>query len=428
MAGTVKLLSAYCDKIKPDSIEEYVNSGGYQGLKNALKMQPLDVIEEVNKSKLMGRGGAAYPTGLKMQQAYDIKKFPKYIVCNADEGEPGTLKDKLILEKDPIKLIEGMTIAAYVLKAEEGIIYIRGEYKKAQEIVKKAIKAAEAAGYLGDNILGAGFNFRLEVLSGAGAYVCGENSALVESAEGKPGRPRVKPPYIKNAGYRHMPTLLNNVETLATLPVIMEIGGDPYADYGTEFSGGTKLVTLCGNIKNKGVYEVPFGITLRVLIYDIGGGIPNGRKLKWVQMGGSSGTCFTEESLDTPLCYKEMKAKGITLGSGAILVADDSNCIIDFNKCIADFFLHESCGKCVPCREGNLQLVNILESFAQGTATEKDYDNIMNIANTMKKTSFCGLGQSAASALESSIKLFKDEFDAHINKQCFTNTCCMKNN
>lgn len=423
MSKTIELLTANCGKIKPDSIEEYIKAGGYKGLEAALHMTPLDVIEEVRKSKLMGRGGAAYPTGTKWLQAYEIQKFPKYIVCNADEGEPGTLKDKYIMDGDPFKLIEGMTIAAFILKSESGQIYIRGEYKQSQKIMKAAIDAAVKAGYLGQNILGKNFNFNLEVISGAGAYVCGENSALVESAEGKAGRPRIKPPFIKNVGFRNMPTLLNNVETFACIPVILEKGGETYANYGTEFSGGTKIITLSGNVVNKGVYEVPFGITLRELIYDIGGGIPNGRKLKMVQMGGSSGACFTEKLLDTPLCYKTMKEKGITLGSGAILVVDDSNCIVDFAKCISEFFVHESCGKCTPCREGNKQLLNILEKFSSGKATKQDFVSIERIASTMKNGSFCGLGQTAATALTTCLKYFKEEFEAHINHTCYTNTC-----
>lgn len=423
MSTTIKLLSANCGNIVPDSLDDYLKHSGYNGLKKAMKMEASEIIQEVKKSKLMGRGGAAYPTGVKWEQAYNIPRGPKYIVCNADEGEPGTLKDKLILDQDPFKLIEGMTIAAYLLNSNEGFIYVRGEYKKSQELLKKAIENAKKANYLGDNILGTDFSFNLHVLSGAGAYVCGENSALLESSEGKAGRPRIKPPFVKQSGFRKMPTLLNNVETFASVPLILDMGGEKYANYGTEFSGGTKLITLSGNVVNKGVFEVPFGITLREIIYDIGGGIPNGRKLKMVQMGGSSGACFTDELLDTPLCYKTTKASGISIGSGAILVVDDSNCIVDFSKCITEFFVHECCGKCTPCREGNKQLAHILDKFVEGKATEKDYTSIQRISSAMTHGGFCGLGQTAAVPLTTSLKYFKDEFDAHITGNCSTNTC-----
>lgn len=425
MPKTYELISKNCGNITPDSVAEYVNAGGFEALKKAITMQPLEIIDEVKKSALMGRGGAAYPTGLKWEQAYAITKNPKYIVCNADEGEPGTFKDKLILSGDPLRLIEGMTIAAYVLSAKEGYIYIRGEYAEIQKLVKSAIENAKAAGFLGDNILGTDFSFNLEVVSGAGAYVCGENTALVESIEGKAGRPRIKPPFIKNSGLRLMPTLLNNVETFSSIPSILVEGGEKYHNYGTEASGGTKLVSLCGNVVNRGVYEVPFGITLRELVYDIGGGIPNGRKLKLVQLGGSSGSCFPDELLDTPLCYKELKAKGISLGSGAILVVDDSNCVVDFAQCITKFFVHESCGKCAPCREGNRQLLNIVNKFVDGTATKEDFNSIRRISEAMKFGAFCGLGQTAATALTTCIKYFKHEFEAHINGNCPAEVCNM---
>ncbi len=425
MSIEAKLLSANFDRIIPDSLEDYKRFGGYNGLKKAMNMRPEQIIEEIKLSKLMGRGGAAYPTGIKWEQAHEVKKFPKYVVCNADEGEPGTLKDKYVMDKDPYKLIEGMTIAAYLLGAREGYIYVRGEYKKSQEILRGAIKNAVNANYLGENILGSDFSFDLEVISGAGAYVCGENSALVESSEGRAGRPRMKPPFIKISGFRGMPTLLNNVETFASVPVIMDIGGEEYASYGTDYSGGTKLITLSGNVVNKGVFEVPFGITLREIIYELGEGIANGRKLKMIQMGGSSGACFSEELLDTPLCYKTAKAKGLSLGSGAILVIDDSNCVVDFAKCITEFFLHESCGKCTPCREGNRQLAKILDKFAKGKASKKDYVSIDRISNAMTNGSFCGLGQTAATALTTSLKFFKEEFDAHIYGRCLTDCCSM---
>lgn len=423
MSKTVSIITSNCGKIVPYSVEEYVENGGFDGLKKAIKMKPLEVIEEIKNSKLMGRGGAAYPTGVKWEQAYNVKDNPKYIVCNADEGEPGTFKDKVILDQDPLRLIEGMTIAAYILGSKKGYIYIRGEYMPSQKIVNKAIENAKAKGYLGSNILGTNFEFDIEVLTGAGGYVVGENSALIESSEGKAGRPRIKPPYIKICGLYKKPTLVNNVETFASISYIVNNGGDKYRSYGTEYSGGTKLICLSGNVLNRGVYEVPFGTTLREIIYDIGGGIPNGRKLKFVQIGGSSGACIKDEMLDIPLCYDEFYKKGISIGSGAILVVDDSHCVIEFLKHIYKFFAHESCGKCTPCREGNKQILRIIDKFEQGNAELKDYENLNRIVETMKYASFCGLGKAAPTALKTCLKLFKDEFDEHINKKCTVKVC-----
>lgn len=426
MIKQVNILTENCGKIRPDSVDDYIGAGGFEGLKKVLSMQPLESIEEIKKSKLVGRGGAAYPTGLKWEQAYNVNRFPKFIVCNADEGEPGTFKDKLILNNDPLKIIEGIIIAGYILNASMGYIYIRGEYPISQKIVNSAIKNASSSGYLGKNILGTDFNFTIEVLSGAGAYVVGENSALVESCEGKAGRPRIKPPYIKNAGLNNQPTLVNNVETFSNIPYIIKNGGDSYSQIGTEFSSGTKLICLSGNIIRPGVYEVPFGITLKEIIYDIAGGIPNNKRIKFIQTGGSSGTVFNDDMIDTPLCYKVMKNKGITLGSGAILVADESNCIVDFIKCITEFFIHESCGKCTPCREGNRQLYKIICRFENGTASVDDYEKVMNLCNVMKLGSFCGLGQTASTAFNNAISYFKDEFDEHINGICRTSVCTLK--
>jgi NADH-quinone oxidoreductase subunit F len=377
-----KVLSARFGKIKPDSVEEYIQAGGYQGLKKAMSMEHVDAIEEIKKANLFGRGGAAYPTGIKWEQAYAIKKGPKYMVCNADEGEPGTFKDKHILSEDPFELIEGMTIGAYIMGAKEGYIYIRGEYAAIQRVVNSAIENAKKAGYLGKNILGADFEFNLKVVSGAGAYVCGENTALVESIEGKTGRPRQKPPYIKNCGLYQMPTVLNNVETYACIPWILKDGGEKFSSLGTEFSGGTKLMCLSGNVKNRGVYEIPFGMTVRELIYELGGGIANGRKLKFVHLGGSSGSCFPESLVDTKICYYDLKKAGFSLGSGAVLVVDDSHCVVDYLKTNMEFFEEESCGKCTPGREGNQRMVEILEKFTGGTATMDELSHWKSLAQT----------------------------------------------
>lgn len=423
MSKTLELITANCGKITPYNVEEYVSNGGFNALKKSLNMQPLDIVEEVKKSKLMGRGGAAYPTGVKWEQAYHVEGDTKYIVCNADEGEPGTFKDKVILDKDPLRLIEGMTIAGYIQGSKQGYIYIRGEYAKSQKIVKKAIEEAKINGYLGENILGSDFSFDIEVLTGAGGYVVGENSALIESSEGKAGRPRIKPPFVKICGLYKKPTLVNNVETFASISYIVSEGGDKYRSFGTEFSGGTKLVCLSGNLTNRGVYEVPFGTTLRELIYDIGGGIPNGRKLKFVQVGGSSGACITEELLDLPLCYDEFKKAGISIGSGAILVVDDSHSTLEFLKHIYEFFVHESCGKCTPCREGNKQILRIINKFIDGSASYKDLENMERIIDTMKYASFCGLGKAAPTALSSCLKYFKSEFIEHIEENCKIDIC-----
>ncbi len=421
-----KILSGRFGKITPDSVEEYVAAGGYGGLKKAITMQHVDIIEEIKKANLFGRGGAAYPTGIKWEQAYAIKKGPKYMVCNADEGEPGTFKDKHIMAEDPLMLIEGMTIGAFIMGATEGYIYVRGEYAAIQRTLKSAILNAKKAGYLGKNILGAGFDFDLEVVSGAGAYVCGENTALVESIEGKPGRPRQKPPYIKNCGLYQMPTILNNVETYSCIPWIVKEGGDAFCSLGTDFSGGTKLMCLSGNVVNRGVYEVPFGITLRELIYDLGGGIANGRKLKFVHLGGSSGACFPESLLDTKICYADLKRNGLSLGSGAVLVVDDSNCPVDYLKAVMEFFEEESCGKCTPCREGNQRMVELLERLTEGRGTLDDIKRLRSLAQTMKTTSFCGLGQSAPVPVITLIKYFEDEFKAHVEGRCTAGKCSMK--
>lgn len=420
-----KVLSARFGKINPDSVEEYIGAGGYQGLKNAMSMEHVDAIEEIKKANLFGRGGAAYPTGIKWEQAYAIKNGPKYMVCNADEGEPGTFKDKHILSEDPFELIEGMTIGAYIMGSKEGYIYIRGEYAAIQRSVNTAIENAKKAGYLGKNILGTDFEFDLKVVSGAGAYVCGENTALVESIEGKTGRPRQKPPYIKNCGLNQMPTVLNNVETYACIPWILKEGGEKFSSLGTEFSGGTKLMCLSGNVKNRGVFEIPFGMSLRELIFDLGGGMANGRKLKFVHLGGSSGSCFPESLVDTKICYYHLKKAGFSLGSGAVLVVDDSHCVVDYLKTIMEFFEEESCGKCTPCREGNQRMVEILEKLTEGKATMNDFNKMKSLAQTMKTTSFCGLGQSAPVPVITLIKYFEEEFLEHINGVCRTGVCSM---
>lgn len=422
-----KILSPRFGKIQPDSVEEYIAAGGYRGLKKAITMKPEEIIEEIKNALLFGRGGAAYPTGIKWEQAYAIPKEKglKYIVCNADEGEPGTFKDRHIMAEDPLMLIEGMTIAALIFGSREGYIYCRGEYSAIQKTLRSAIENAKKEGYLGENICGTGLNFDITVISGAGAYVCGENTALVESIEGKSGRPRRKPPYIKNAGLNRMPTVLNNVETFSCVPWIISEGGEKFLSLGTEYSGGTKLMCLSGNVVNRGVYEVPFGTSLRELIENFGGGIANGKKLKFVHLGGSSGACFPESLLDTKICYNDLRKNGLSLGSGAVLVVDESQCVVDYLKAVMEFFEEESCGKCTPCREGNLRIVEVLEKLSEGIGTLDDLNHLKRLTQTMRNTSFCGLGQSAPVPVMTLLKYFAEEFEAHVQGYCPSGICSM---
>ena len=425
MSKIKTLISNNCGVISPDSVEEYVKAGGFQGLKKAFTMKPEEIIGEVKKAKLLGRGGAAYPAGSKWEQLLEIPEFPKYIVINADEGEPGTFKDKILLGQDPLRVIEGMAIAGYVFNSHDGYIYIRGEYRAIQKVFQSAIDNAVKAGYLGKNIQGTNFEFNIHIMTGAGAYVCGENSALLNSIEGKAGRPRIKPPHLAEVGLFLMPTLVNNVETIATIPTIVLEGGDQYLSYGTKDSGGTKLICLSGNVVNRGVYEIPFGVSLRDCIYDpeLGGGIPNGKKIKFVHLGGQSGPIGSEAQLDTDYCYKALKGAGLTVGSGAIVVMDEDVCVIDYLKGVTEFFIHESCGKCTPCREGNKQIYAILCKLSDGEAIEEDMVVLKRLISTMTNASFCGLGQSAAVALNTCWKLFKDEFADHLNKKCPAKVC-----
>ncbi|SDE74525.1 complex I 51 kDa subunit family protein [Sporomusa acidovorans] len=425
MSKINKLISRNCGVISPDSVEEYVKAGGFQGLKKAFTMKAAEIIEEVKKAKLLGRGGAAYPAGSKWEQLLEIPEFPKYIVINADEGEPGTFKDKILLGQDPLRVIEGMIIAGYVFSSHDGYIYIRGEYRAIQRVFQSAIDHAVTAGYLGKNILGTDFEFNIHIMTGAGAYVCGENSALLNSIEGKAGRPRIKPPHLAEVGLFLMPTLVNNVESIASIPTIVVEGGEKFLSYGTQDSGGTKLICLSGNVVNRGVFEIPFGITLRDAIYDpeLGGGIPGGKKLKFFHLGGQSGPIGNETQLDTVYCYKALKGAGLSVGSGAVVVMDEDVCVIDYLKGVTEFFIHESCGKCTPCREGNKQIYAILSKLSDGEATQEDLVVLKRLIGTMTTASFCGLGQSAAVALNTCWKLFKAEFEDHLHKQCPAKVC-----
>jgi len=399
-------------------IEEYTKAGGFAALKKAVAMRSEDVIAEISKAKLLGRGGAAYPAGKKWEQLLRIEETPKYIVCNADEGEPGTFKDRLIMEKLPYKLLEGIIIAGFVFRAKAGYIYVRGEYRKIQKRLVEAIKNLHEAGYLGENILGTGYDFDINVISGAGAYVCGENSAVLNSTEGKVGRPRIKPPHLAEVGLFLKPTLVNNVESFANVPLIVNMGGDAYLEAGHPDSGGTKLVCLSGHCKNRGVFEIPLGkVSLRDAICnsELGGGMAEGKKLKFFHLGGQSGPIGSQAQLDTVYSYTDLRKAGLAVGSGAIVVMDESVSILEYLKEVTGFFIHESCGKCVPCREGNRQLLKYLQMLSMpGAATIGDLNTLRSLVRTMSDASFCGLGQTAATALNSAWKLFKSEFEANV--------------
>lgn len=414
-----------CGAIDPESIEEYVAAGGYAALGKAVtQMKPADVVDTIKKSGLRGRGGAAFPSGLKWEFATRSQSDVKYVVCNADEGEPGTFKDRLILEGDPHSILEAMAIAGYAIGARQGYVYIRGEYTLSIERLQKAIGQAKQLGLLGKNIFGSGFDFDVQIRTGAGAYVCGEETALFESLEGGRGEPRIKPPYPTDCGLFGKPTVINNVETLANVPVIIGRGWEWYRTLGTEKCPGTKVFTLTGDIVNQGLIEVPMGITLREVIYEIGGGIPGGREFKMAQTGGTSGGCIPKELLDAPMDYDQLAAVGTALGSGALLIMDDTHCIVDVAKCFAKFFMHESCGKCTPCREGTLRQYQIMEKLTSGEGSHDDIRLLQRLSLTMKLAPLCPLGQTASIPIMTTLKHFGDEYDAHINeKVCPTGAC-----
>jgi len=410
MKKSVEIISKNFNFKNPESLEEYIKSGGFSALKQVIDMPKEEIFDVVTASKLKGRGGAAYPTGRKLQQAAQEIADSKVIVCNADEGEPSTFKDRALLEWAPFKVLEGLIISAYAINADRGYIYIREEYQKLQRRMRTAIELAEKENLLGENILGKGFNLKVEVVSGGGAYVCGEGSALAESIEGKSGRPRIKPPYIKQKGVFGLPTCINNVETLAIVPVLFSKDAEEYLSCGTEESKGTKLISISGNVNRPGVYEIPFGLTLREIIYDVAKGIENDKKFKFLQLGGASGPIASDMMLDVKYTYEDFKANGLAIGSGAILVGDESNSIVDYVRTVQDFFVHESCGKCTPCREGNRQLAVIIKRFSNKIAGPEDLASINKITDIMKSASFCGLGKSCTAPLISAIREFKEEF------------------
>lgn len=410
--------------IDPKNLEEYIARDGYQGLAKALRMTPEAVIEELKKSNLRGRGGAGFPTGLKWEFTQKVHSEEKFVICNADEGEPGTFKDRLIMEGDPHSVIEGMTIAGYAVGASKGYIYIRGEYFESVASLRDAISKVYEYGLLGQSILGTEFSFDLSVRLGAGAYVCGEETALIESIEGKSGRPRLKPPYPPVSGLYDKPTVVNNVETFACVPPIVDKGASWFKSIGTQSSPGTKVFSLCGNLVKRGIVEVPMGTSVRDLVHKFGGGIPNGRALKMVQTGGAAGTFIRSEEMDAELDFDSFKKYGASLGSGVILAIDETHCAVDTAKNLMEFFAHESCGKCSPCREGTHVIVHILNEFSKGRGTTEMLSQLYDISETMEDSSFCGLGQSVPVPLRSILDRFKEEFLAHVDApQCPVGVC-----
>ena len=414
-----------CGVINPEEIDEYLAFDGYKALEKVLtQMKPDDVIDIINDSGLRGRGGAGFPTGKKWEFAKIAEGSTKYVVCNADEGDPGAFMDRSILEGDPHSVLEAMAIAGYCIGANKGFIYVRAEYPIAVERLKVAIKQAREYGILGKNIFNANFDFDIEIRLGAGAFVCGEETALLESIEGKRGQPRVKPPFPANAGLWGKPTLINNVETFANIAQIILKGAKWYSAIGTKNSKGTKVFALGGNVNNIGLVEVPMGTTLREIVYDIGGGIPNGREFKAAQTGGPSGGCIPKEHLDTPIDYESLKEIGSMMGSGGLIVMDNTKCMVSLAKFYLEFTVSESCGKCTPCRIGTKRMLEILEKLCNGEGCENDLYNLEKLALNIQKASVCGLGQTAPNPVLSTLKHFRDEFNDHaIKKECKALEC-----
>ena len=413
-----------CGSINPENIEESLGAGAFQGLARALQMDRADVIKEVLDSGLRGRGGGGFPSGRKWLFAYQQPEGEKYVVCNGDEGDPGAFMDRSILEGNPLAVIEGMMIAGYAIGAQNGYFYVRAEYPIAVNRLKLAIQQAEELGLLGDNILGTNFSFRVHLRLGAGAFVCGEETALLNSIEGQRGMPRPRPPFPAVKGLWGKPTIINNVESLACVPYILREGAAKFAQYGTERSKGTKVFALGGKINNVGLVEIPMGTTLRELIYDIGGGIPGDKKFKAIQTGGPSGGCLTEADLDTPIDFDNLVAKGSMMGSGGAIVMDEDNCMVDVAKFYMDFICDESCGKCTPCRIGTKRMLEILTRITDGKATMKDLDELEVLAENIKTNSLCGLGQTAPNPVLSTLKHFREEYVAHIvDKKCPAHIC-----
>ncbi len=422
----VRIALRNCGFIDPENIDEYIARDGYRALAEALSGQRSrkDIIDEIKKSGLRGRGGGGFPTGLKWELTAKEKSDIKYVVCNADEGDPGAFMDRSIMEGDPNSIIEAMTICGYSIEASKGLVYIRAEYPLAIQRLRIAIAQAEEYGLLGKNILGSGFDFDIEIRYGAGAFVCGEETALIHSMEGKRGEPTLKPPFPAQSGYKGKPTNVNNVETLANVPIILQKGADWFAGIGTEKSKGTKVFALAGKINNVGLIEVPMGTTLREVIYDIGGGIKNGKKFKAVQTGGPSGGCLTEKHLDTPIDFDNLIAAGSMMGSGGMIVMDEDDCMVSVARFYLDFTVEESCGKCVPCRIGNKRMLEILNKITEGKGTMDDLKMLETLGRTIKDTALCGLGQTSPNPVLSTLENFYPEYVAHVKKkECPAKQC-----
>lgn len=422
-----RIALANCGVIDPEDIEEYIAFDGYMALEKVLfKMTPQEVIDEVKASGLRGRGGGGFPTGLKWQFAYnaDSPDGVKFVACNADEGDPGAFMDRSVLEGDPHRLIEAMAIAAYAIGAQKGYVYVRAEYPIAVKRLQIAIDQAKDYGLLGDNVFDTDFSFDLEIRLGAGAFVCGEETALMNSVEGKRGEPRPRPPFPANKGLFERPTVLNNVETYANIPTIILEGAESFASVGTEKSKGTKVFALGGKINNTGLLEIPMGTTLREVIYEIGGGIPNGKAFKAAQTGGPSGGCIPSSELDIPIDYDNLISIGAMMGSGGLIVMDEDNCMVDVARFFLDFTQDESCGKCPPCRIGTKRMLEILERICDGQGEEGDIERLEELAEGIKASALCGLGQTAPNPVLSTIKYFRDEYEAHIyEKRCPAGVC-----
>ncbi|MEC9489312.1 MAG: NADH-quinone oxidoreductase subunit NuoF [Halanaerobiales bacterium] len=411
-----RIALANCGKIDPEDIDEYIALGGYEAAGKVLtEMDAQEVVNTIKDSGLRGRGGGGFPTGLKWQFAKNSESDKKYLICNADEGDPGAFMDRSILEGDPHRIIEGMLVAAYAIGADEGYVYVRAEYPLAIKRLEKAIEDAEEYGLLGDDIFSSGFNFKLHIKKGAGAFVCGEETALMNSIEGKRGMPTPRPPYPAVRGLWGKPTNINNVETYANIPYIINEGADKFTAIGTEGSSGTKVFALTGKINNTGLVEVPMGTTLKEVIFEIGGGLGQGKKFKAVQTGGPSGGCLPEDYLDLPIDYDSLLDAGTMMGSGGMVVMDEDSCMVDVARFFLNFTQSESCGKCTPCREGTKRMLEILNRITDGEGKEGDIDLLLELGEHIKSTSLCGLGQSAPNPVLSTVRYFRDEYEAHIH-------------
>ncbi|APG25838.1 NADH-ubiquinone oxidoreductase-F iron-sulfur binding region domain-containing protein [Syntrophotalea acetylenica] len=425
MANQLRIATRNSGFIDPESIESYIAVGGYQALGKCLaEMKSADVIELMKNSGLRGRGGAGFPTGVKWGFAAKYASNTKYVVCNADEGDPGAFMDRAVLEGDPHSVLEAMAIGGYAIGGNKGTIYIRAEYPLAIKRLKMAIEQAKEMGLLGDNIMGTDFSFDLELKYGAGAFVCGEETALINSMEGNRGEPYTKPPFPAEAGYWDKPTIVNNVETLANIPAIIMKGADWFNKIGTETSKGTKVFCICGKINNVGLIEVPMGTTLQEVIFEIGGGIPHGKQFKAVQTGGPSGGALTYKDLDAPIDYENLIARQSMMGSGGMIVMDEDDCMVAVSKFFLDFTMDETCGKCTPCRIGSKRLYEMLDKITKGLGTEEDIEKMRSLAVNIKDTALCGLGQTMPNPVLSTLRVFEDEYRAHVqDKKCPAGVC-----